>query len=74
MVNKNKGNFGPFFNEGRHKKHKGLGTRPAMGEGLIRLKGGRKMIRISKRAVEKLKGAHKNGQKNGFRVFMSGMG
>jgi len=32
------------------------------------------MIRISKRAVEKLKGAHKSGQKNGFRVFVSGLG
>jgi hypothetical protein len=32
------------------------------------------MIRISKRAVEKLKGAHKNGHKNGFRVFISGLG
>jgi Fe-S cluster assembly iron-binding protein IscA len=32
------------------------------------------MIRISKRAVEKLKEAHKNGQKKGFRVFISGLG
>jgi hypothetical protein len=32
------------------------------------------MIRVSKRAVEKLKETHKNGQKNGFRVFISGLG
>jgi len=32
------------------------------------------MIRISKRAVEKLKGAHPGSQKNLFRVFVSGMG
>jgi hypothetical protein len=32
------------------------------------------MIRISKRAVEKLKGAYQSGQKNLFRVFISGIG
>jgi Fe-S cluster assembly iron-binding protein IscA len=38
------------------------------------MKGGKKMIHISKRAVEKLKGADQGSQKNGFRVFVSGMG
>jgi len=32
------------------------------------------MIRISKRAVEKLKGAQRSSKKNLFRVFISGMG
>jgi len=32
------------------------------------------MIDISKRAVEKLKGVRPSGQKNLFRVFVSGMG
>jgi hypothetical protein len=32
------------------------------------------MIRISKRAVEKLKGALQDGEKNLFRVFVSGIG
>ena len=32
------------------------------------------MIHISKRAVEKLKGAPPSGQKNLFRVFISGIG
>ena len=44
------------------------------GEDLILLKGGRKMIRISKRAVEKLKETYQNRQKNLYRVFVSGMG
>jgi hypothetical protein len=33
-----------------------------------------KMIHISKRAVEKLKGTHPSSQKNFFRVFISGIG
>jgi Fe-S cluster assembly iron-binding protein IscA len=40
----------------------------------MRLKGGRKMIRISKRAVEKLKETYQNRQKNLYRIFVSGMG
>jgi len=32
------------------------------------------MIHISKRAAEKLKGAHPVGQDNLFRIFVSGMG
>jgi hypothetical protein len=32
------------------------------------------MIRISKRAVEKLEGTHQRGQKNLFRIFVSGIG
>ena len=32
------------------------------------------MIGISKRAIEKLKGALQSGQKSMFRVFVSGMG
>jgi hypothetical protein len=34
----------------------------------------RKMISISKRAIEELKGTLQNGQKSMFRVFVSGMG
>jgi hypothetical protein len=33
-----------------------------------------KMIHISKRAVEKLRGTHQSSQKNLFRVFISGIG
>jgi hypothetical protein len=50
------------------------GKQAYMGEDLILLKGGRKMIRISKRAVEKLKETYQNRQKNLYRVFVSGMG
>jgi Fe-S cluster assembly iron-binding protein IscA len=32
------------------------------------------MIRISKRAIEKFKGAYQSNQKNLFRVFISGIG
>jgi len=32
------------------------------------------MIRISKRAVEKLKGSDQSNQKNWFRVFIRGIG
>ena len=32
------------------------------------------MIRISKEALEKLKGSNENGQKNWFRVFISRIG
>jgi hypothetical protein len=32
------------------------------------------MIQVSKRGVEKLKGTDQNGQKNLYRVFVSGMG
>jgi hypothetical protein len=32
------------------------------------------MIRISKRAIEKLKGSNQSSQKNLFRVFISGIG
>jgi len=32
------------------------------------------MIRISKRAAEKLKEAYPDSQKSSFRVFVSGMG
>ena len=32
------------------------------------------MIRISKRAIEELKGSHQSTQKNLFRVFISGIG
>ena len=32
------------------------------------------MIRISKRAIEKLKGSNQSGQKNWFRVFISSIG
>ena len=31
------------------------------------------MIRISKRAIEKLKGSNQSSQKNLFRVFISGI-
>jgi hypothetical protein len=32
------------------------------------------MIRLSKQAIEKLKGSQQNSQKNLFRVFVSGIG
>jgi hypothetical protein len=32
------------------------------------------MIRISKSAIEELKGSHQGTQKNLFRVFISGVG
>jgi len=38
------------------------------------LKGDKKMIQISKRAVEKLKETHQGSQKNLFRLFISGIG
>jgi hypothetical protein len=50
------------------------GKRAHHGEDLILFKGGRKMIRVSERAVEKLKETYQNRQKNLYRVFVSGMG
>jgi hypothetical protein len=50
------------------------GKQATLGEDLTRLKGGRKMIRISKRAVEKLRETYQNRQKNLYRIFVSGMG
>jgi hypothetical protein len=32
------------------------------------------MIRISRRAIEELKGSHRSGPESLFRVFVSGMG
>ena len=32
------------------------------------------MILISKEAIQKLRGAHEVGQKNSFRIFISGIG
>ena len=40
----------------------------------VLLKGGRKMIRVSKRAVEKLRETDQHHQKNWYRVFVSGIG
>lgn len=62
-----------FLGDQWSKKHEAV-KQARYGKDLILLKGGRKMIRISKRAVEKLKGAYEGSQKNLFRVFVSGMG
>jgi hypothetical protein len=40
----------------------------------ISKEGGCDMIRISKEAIEELKGTHSDGKKNLLRVFISGLG
>jgi hypothetical protein len=75
MVNKDYGRLRTFLDEPLTLPLSPLGRR--RGEGAIfgpaLLEGGRKMIRISKRAVEKLRETYQN-QKNLYRVFVSGMG
>lgn len=58
----------------RRIKSVGRGKQATIGEDPIPIEGGRKMIRISKRAVEKLKETYQNRQKNLYRVFVSGVG
>jgi hypothetical protein len=74
MVSDAEGRYVTSLGEQGGRKASGLEKKGTLREDPITLKGGRKMIRISKQAIEKLKGAHKNGQKNGFRLFISGLG
>jgi hypothetical protein len=74
MVNNDQGRRRVFLDESLAFPPAGGGRRDGGIFDPVLVKGGRKMIRVSKRAVEKLRETYQKGQKNLYRIFVSGIG